>query len=341
MTTVVMAPVPGPEGPAESARKAKSIAGGADRVFRLTLQGAGLTVLVIMTTIGLFLFYRGSQALADAGLWKFITTQAWEPTSHNFGIATVITGTLLIATVAVTLAVPLATGVALYISEYVPRRFRQLLINLIDLMAAVPSVVYGLWGAYFLQEKIIPVAKWISLTFGWVPLLGIHDADPNNPFENKTVYESSTFIAGIVVALMIMPIMCSVMRESFSQAPVGEREGAFALGATRWGMIRSVVLPFGHGGMIGGTMLGLGRAMGETIAVFMLISPIFQIQPEILHSGANSVAALIALKFGAASPFELSALFAAGLALFMLTLVVNFGASAVIARTRSGALSDA
>ena len=332
---------PGSIDPPETARKVRSAAAGADRVFQLTLRGAGLAVLVIMTTIGLFLFYRGSQALADAGIWKFVTTQAWEPTSHNFGIATVITGTLLIAAVAVTLAVPLATGVALYISEYVPRRFRQLLINLVDLMAAVPSVVYGLWGAYFLQEKVIPVAKWISSTFGWIPLLGIHDANPNDPFEDKTIYESSTFIAGIVVALMIMPIICSVMRESFSQAPVGEREGAFALGATRWGMIRSVVLPFGQGGMIGGTMLGLGRAMGETIAVYMIISPIFKINTEVLHSGANSVSALIALKFSAASPFEFSALFAAGLALFMLTLVVNFGASAVIARTRSGALSDA
>jgi phosphate transport system permease protein len=336
-----MAMAPGSMDPPETARKVRSAAAGADRVFKLTLQGAGVAVLIIMTTIGLFLFYRGSQALADAGIWKFVTTQAWEPTSHNFGIATVITGTLLIAAVAVTLAVPLATGVALYISEYVPRRFRQLLINLVDLMAAVPSVVYGLWGAYFLQEKIIPVAKWISSTFGWIPLLGIHDANPNDPFEDKTIYESSTFIAGIVVALMIMPIICSVMRESFSQAPVGEREGAFALGATRWGMIRSVVLPFGQGGMIGGTMLGLGRAMGETIAVYMIISPIFKINTEVLHSGANSVSALIALKFSAASPFEFSALFAAGLALFMLTLVVNFGASAVIARTRSGALSDA
>jgi phosphate transport system permease protein len=332
---------PGSIDPPETVRTVRSAAAGADRAFKLTLQGAGVAVLVIMTTIGLFLFYRGSQALADAGLWKFVTTQAWEPTSHNFGIATVITGTVLIAAVAVTLAVPLATGVALYISEYVPRRFRQLLINLMDLMAAVPSVVYGLWGAYFLQEKIIPVAKWISSTFGWIPLLGIHDANPNDPFEDKTIYESSTFIAGIVVALMIMPIICSVMRESFSQAPVGEREGAFALGATRWGMIRSVVLPFGQGGMIGGTMLGLGRAMGETIAVYMIISPVFKINTEILHSGANSVSALIALKFTAASPFEFSALFAAGLALFMLTLVVNFGASAVIARTRSGALSDA
>jgi phosphate transport system permease protein len=340
VTTVVIAPPSGP-GPAESPRKVRAASVGGDRVFGLTLRGAGLAVLIIMTAIGLFLFYRGSQALADAGIWKFITTQAWEPTSHNFGIATVITGTLLIAMVAVIFAVPLATGVALYISEYAPRRLRQTLINLVDLMAAVPSVVYGLWGFYFLQEKVIPLAKWISTNFGWFPLLRIHDATPNDPLENKTIYESSTFIAGIVVALMIMPIICSVMRESFSQAPVGEREGAYALGATRWGMIRSVVLPFGRGGMIGGTMLGLGRAMGETIAVYMLISPVYRIQPEILRSGANSVSALIASKFGAASPFELSALFAAGLALFMLTLVVNFGASAVIVRTRSGQLSDA
>jgi phosphate transport system permease protein len=341
VTTITMAPVPGPGSPPESARKVRSIAGGADRVFGRSLQGAGLLVLVIMTTIGLFLFYRGSQALADAGLWKFVTTQAWEPTSHNFGIATVIAGTLLIAAVAVIIAVPLATGVALYISEYAPRKLRRSLINLVDLMAAVPSVVYGLWGAILLQEQIIPVAEFLSSHFGWLPLLSISGVDPNDPLADLTVYKSSTFIAGIVVALMIMPIISSVMRESFSQAPVGEREGAFALGATRWGMIRSVVLPFGRGGMIGGTMLGLGRAMGETIAVYMIISPTFKIQPEILRSGANSVSSLIALKFGAASPFELSALMAAGLALFMLTLIVNFGASAVIARTRSGAMSDA
>jgi phosphate transport system permease protein len=340
VTAIVMAPVPGPTGPPESARKVREASGGADRVFRLSLVGSGLMVLLIMGTIGLFLFYRGSQALADAGL-KFLTTQAWEPDTHNFGIPTVIIGTLLIAVVAVIFAVPLATGVALYISEYAPRRLRQALINLVDLMAAVPSVVYGLWGFYFLSEPIIPLVRWLSSTFGWIPLLGIHDAKPDDPFQSLTIYESSTFIAGVVVALMIMPIICSVMRESFAQAPIGEREGAYALGATRWGMIRSVVLPFGKGGMIGGTMLGFGRAMGETIAIFMIISQVFQIQPEILRSGANSVSALIALRFETASPFELSALMAAGLALFALTLVVNFGASAVIARTRSGQLSDA
>jgi phosphate transport system permease protein len=325
--------------PPQSARRVKSAFDGADRVFGLSLRGAGLTVLVIMTAIGLFLLFRGSGAVADAGL-RFLTTQVWEPDSHNFGIATVITGTVLIAAVAVTLAVPLATGVALYISEYTPPTLRRLLINMVDLMAAVPGVVYGLWGFYLLNPLIIPLARWISSTFGWLPLLGIHDAHPGDPLETATKYESSTFVAGIVVALVIMPTICSVMRESFAQAPVGEREGAYALGATRWGMIRSVVLPFGRGGMVGGTMLGLGRAMGETIVVVMIITPVFRIQPEILRSGANSVAALIALRFEAASPFELSALMAAGLALFALTLVVNFGASMIIVRSRSGQLSE-
>jgi len=338
--TLVMAPVPAPADPPEPARRVRTASSGADRVFRLSLLASGLTVLIIMGTIGLFLFYRGSQALADDGL-KFLSTQAWEPDTHNFGIATVIVGTLLIAIVAVIFAVPLATGVALYISEYAPRRLRRTLINMVDLMAAVPSVVYGLWGFYFLTEKIIPLVRFLSTYFRWIPLVGIHDAHPDDPLQSLTIYENSTFIAGIVVALMIMPIICSVMRESFTQAPIGEREGAYALGATRWGMIRSVVLPFGKGGMIGGTMLGLGRAMGETIAIYMIISQVFQIQPEILRSGANTVSALIALRFETASPFELSALMAAGLALFALTLVVNFGASAVIARTRSGQLSDA
>jgi phosphate transport system permease protein len=337
--TLVMAPVPAPADPPEPARRVRTASSGADRVFRLSLLASGLTVLIIMGTIGLFLFYRGSQALADDGL-KFLSTQAWEPDTHNFGIATVIVGTLLIAIVAVIFAVPLATGVALYISEYAPRRLRRTLINMVDLMAAVPSVVYGLWGFYFLTEKIIPLVRFLSTYFRWIPLVGIHDAHPDDPLQALTIYENSTFIAGIVVALMIMPIICSVMRESFTQAPIGEREGAYALGATRWGMIRSVVLPFGKGGMIGGAMLGLGRAMGETIAIYMIISQVFQIQPEILRSGANTVSALIALRFETASPFELSALMAAGLALFVLTLVVNFGASAVIARTRSGQLSD-
>jgi phosphate transport system permease protein len=212
---------------------------------------------------------------------------------------------------------------------------------MVDLMAAVPSVVYGLWGAFFLQWNILGVSRWISTWFGWIPFLDVESADPRDPLATMTVYTASTFIAGIVVAMMVTPIACSVMREVFSQAPAGEREGAYALGATKWGMIRSVVLPYGKGGMIGGTMLGLGRALGETIGVYMVISPVFVIQPRILESGANSVSSLIALRFGEASPFALSALMAAGLALFLMTLVVNFAASSIIARSRSGAVSDA
>ncbi|HEX6360853.1 phosphate ABC transporter permease subunit PstC [Actinophytocola sp.] len=326
-------------GSAVGARRVTSTSGGADRVFRGVLLGAGVLVLAIMLTIGWFLFQRGWPALREAG-WSFLTEQSWEPDAHRFGIAAVLTGTVLIAVVAVLIAVPLAAGVALYISEYAPVRLRGALTNLVDLMAAVPSVVYGLWGFVLLQEELIPLARWMAANLGGIPVFAVDGAEPDNPLEDITVYKSSTFAAGVVVALMIMPIICSVMRESFVQSPAGEREGAYALGATRWGMIRTVVLPFGRGGMIGGTMLGLGRAMGETIAVFMIISPIFLVQPHILQSGTSSVSALIALRWGAASPFELAALMAAGLALFLLTLVINFAASAVIARTRSGQGSE-
>ena len=187
---------------------------------------------------------------------------------------------------------------------------------------------------------MIGVARWLTTYFGWIPIFRVDGADPRDPLASNTVYTSSTFIAGIVVALMVTPITCSIMREAFPRAPAGEREGAYALGATRWGVIRAVVLPFGKGGMIGGTMLGLGRALGETIAVYMIISPVFVIQPHILQNGANSVFALIALRYAEASPFALSALMAAGVALFLMTLIVNFAASSIVARSRSGAESE-
>jgi phosphate transport system permease protein len=203
-------------------------------------------------------------------------------------------------------------------------------------MAAIPSVVYGLWGFLFLEQRVVGFAHWMAEYLGWIPLFKVDGADPRDPLAPMTVYTASTFVAALVVAMMITPIICSMMRETFSQAPLGEREGAYALGATKWDMIRMVVLPFGRGGMIGGAMLGLGRALGETIAVYMIISLVFQIQPHIFQAGASSVAALIAAHYGTATSFELSALMAAGLALFLLTLVVNLVASSVIARSRSG-----
>jgi phosphate transport system permease protein len=313
---------------------------GSDIAFRGIARSGGLLVLILMVLVGTFLAYRAQTALKKAG-WSFLTTQTWNPDGGGFGIAAIMVGTILIAVVAILVALPLALGSALYISEYAPRRIQRLLVTLIDLMAAVPSIVFGLWGFIFLEWRMTSLSRWINDWFFWIPLfkvdgVGRHDTEPL-----ATFYTSSTFIVGVVVALMVVPIASSIMREAFGQAPASEREGAYALGATRWGMIRAVVLPFAKGAMIGGTMLGLGRALGETIAVALIISPVFVIQPHLLQHGGSSVASLIALRYSEATPFGVSALMAAGLALFALTLIVNFVAAIIVSRSRSGAVSDA
>ncbi|HYA67958.1 MAG TPA: phosphate ABC transporter permease subunit PstC [Acidimicrobiales bacterium] len=328
----------GPAAPAAS-RPLRSVPASGDRAFLGMSRAGGVAVLVVFSAIGLFLAIRGAQAIAEAKL-SFFTTQAWEPDTHHFGIAGVLTGTVLIALVAVTISLPIALGLSLFISEIAPATIRRTLISMVDLMAAVPSVVYGLWGLFFLQGHALSVSRWISTWLGWIPIFHVAGAQPTNPLASASVYSASTFIVGLVVSLMVIPIQCSIMRESFSQAPQGEREGAYALGATRWGMIRSVVLPFGRGGIIGGTMLGLGRALGETIAVILIISPIYRINLHILEAGGQSVSGLIALLQGESSGFGISALMAAGLTLFALTLAVNFTASAIVARSRSGAESE-
>lgn len=333
--------IPAPAGPAaEGPRQLSAVEDRGDRIFRIGTGFSGLVVLGIMVAVGLFLTAQGLQALRVAK-FGFLTTSAWQPERHHFGVAAILSGTVIIALIAIVVAVPLSIGTALFITDVAPPRLRSWLVAMVDLMAAVPSVVYGLWGAKFLQAQVIPLARWISTWFSWIPIFHVNGADPHSPLADTTVYSTSAFIAGLVVALMVMPIQCAVMREVFSQVPAGEREGAYALGATRWGMIRTVSLPFGRGGIIGGTMLGLGRALGETIAVVLIISPSFIFNPHVLQTGTNSVSSLIANTFGEASGFSLSALFAAGLALFVLTLAVNFTASIFIARSRSGAASEA
>jgi phosphate transport system permease protein len=311
-----------------------------DRVFRGITRAAATCVLLIMVLVGTFLTAHGLRAIKSVGLWNFLTTQSWSPETNNFGIAAVMTGTILIALVALSVSVPLSMGTALFTSEIATGRLQRVMTSVIDLMAAVPSVVYGLWGLSFLQNHIVPFSQWLSTYFGWIPIFHVDGADPSNPLPNPALFTSSTFIAGLVVAMMVVPIQTSLMRESFSRAPQGEREGAYALGATRWGMIRKVVLPFGKGGMIGGIMLGLGRALGETIAIYLIISPRYHISFHILQNGSDSVAAMIALRYGEANGFAMSALMAAGLALFLLTMVINFSAGAIIARSRSGAESE-
>lgn len=327
-------------GPAPEPRPVVTRHNWGDRIFKGGALLTGLAVLAIMAAVGLFLSVEAVDALRVTGL-GFLTTAEWQPDRGEFGIAAVLTGTVLIALVAVSIALPVSLGTSLFIAEIAPARVRSTFISVVDLMAAVPSVIYGLWGLFFFQERVLGLSRWLSKWFGWVPGFKVDGADASNPLSNATVFTASTFIAGIVVALMVIPIQTSIMREVFSQVPAGEREGAFALGASRWGMIRIVALPFGRGGVIGGTMLGLGRALGETIAVYLIISPRFDINLHVLEAGSNSVSSLIALRVGEASGFGLSSLMAAGLALFALTLVVNFTASIFVARSRSGASSEA
>ncbi len=310
-----------------------------DRVFVVMTRVGGIAVLGVIAAIGVFLSSRAAQAIGEAK-FSFITTQAWQPDTHRFGIAGVLTDTVLIAVVAVVIATPVALGTALFITEIAPPRLRRIMITVVDVMAAVPSVVFGLWAKAKLQGYLIPIARWQSTWFGWIPFFHVAGVDRNNPLSTSSVYTASTFIVGVAVAFMVLPIQCAVMRETFSQAPHGEREAAFALGGTRWGMIRSVVLPFGRGGIVGGTMLGLGRALGETIVVYLIISPVFNINWHVLQAGGNSVSSLIALQYGDASSFGTSALMAAGLALFALTLVINLTASAIVSRSRSGVVSE-
>ncbi len=314
--------------------------GRGDRVFFGGASFSGLVVLATMVAVGVFLAIQAADALSATGL-SFLTTAEWQPDRGQFGIASVMIGTVLIALVAVAIALPISMGTALFITEVAPQWLRSWLVALVDLMAAVPSVVYGLWGLFLLQGQLIGLSRWLNAWFGWIPFLDVARADPNSPLSSASVYTASAFIAGVVVAMMVMPISCVVMREVFSQVPMGEREGAFALGSTRWGMIRVVALPFGRGGIIGGTMLGLGRALGETIAVLLIISPRFDINFHLLEAGGNSVSSLIALRTFESSGFGLSALMAAGLTLFAVTLVVNFTASWFVARSRSGASSEA
>jgi phosphate transport system permease protein len=288
-------------------------------------MGAGFSTFVIMALIGTFLVLRAMPALQKVGL-SFFTETEWQPQVGKLGISAILYWTVVIAVVALLLAVPVSVATALFITEQAPLRIRRPLVALVDLLAAVPSLIFGLWGLFFLQPKMLGLAEWLTTHVGFIP---IFDTD-------SAIFASSAFIIGVVLALMIVPIITSVVREVFSQTPPMEKQGALALGATRWGMIRTVVLPFGRGGIVGGSMLGLGRALGETIAVALIVSPIFLIRPSILETGANSIASHIALRFGEATDLELSGLMAGGLTLFAVTLAVNAVAQVVVSRSRSG-----
>jgi phosphate transport system permease protein len=309
-----------------------------DRLFHSSVRVIAALVLVIFGSIGVFLGFQAVPTFQRYGA-SFLTKSVFNPELNRVGILGTLVGTFEVAAVALLIAFPLAFATALFISEYSPRRYRPFLVALVDLMAAVPSIVYGLWGALLLQPQAKLVSRWIDQNLGWIPIFKVN-ADPNSPTWAESRFIGSAFIAGICVSMMVIPIACSVMQAVFSQAPVGEREAAYALGATRWGVVRTVVIPFGRGGIIGGTMLGLGRALGETIAVLLIVSQAYGVSIRVLQAGTSTISALVAGNFGEATGAQLKALLTAGFVLFLLTLLVNTIAAMFVGRSRSGAATD-
>ncbi len=297
-----------------------------DAIFFNLSRGSGILLLVLMGAIAGFLAYRSWLAISKDQA-NFLTTFEWTPDAAKpvFGIAVLAVGTIISAVIAMAIAVPVAIGIALFISHYAPRRIAQPFAYLVDLLAAVPSIVYGLWGALFLVPHMAGLTAWMDQYLGWTYVfkqtqLGV---TPRN-----------LFTVGVLLAIMILPIITAVTREVFRQVPRAHEEAALALGATRWEMIRTAVLPFGRPGIISASMLGLGRALGETIAVATVLSTSSVLSLHVLDLGGGTFAQNIALKFGEALPFGRDALMASGLVLFVITLLVNGAARLIIARRK-------
>jgi phosphate transport system permease protein len=301
-----------------------------DKVFRGVVTAGGLSSLLILGLIAIFLGYRGFEVLRQEGFgfithsdWSITTDDAGNVTESHFGLAAMLVGTILCALVAVVIAVPISIFSALFLNFYSPNWLKKFLIAIIDMMAAFPSILFGIWGFLVLMPSVEYWAKLIHRYLGFIPIFDMQ----------VPVFTRSPFVAGVVLAIMIIPIITSVSREVFAQAPLDRIQAAYALGATRWAMIKAVVIPYGRSGVIGGAMLGLGRAMGETVAVFTVLNIVFQVNWHVLLGAGGNVASLIILKFGDASPYEIKALMAAGLILFLLTLLVNASANFIVKRT--------
>ena len=288
-----------------------------DRVFSRTAVVAAVTILALLAGVAIFLVSEGLPALTASA------SELPEGKSFINYVAPLAFGTVLASAIAALIAVPLAVGVALFITHIAPPRLALTLGYLVDLLAAIPSIVYGLWGIFVLGPAAVPVLKWLEEKLGWIPI-----------FEGPASATGRTMlVAGLVLAVMIMPIVSAVAREVFAQTPRKLKEGAQALGATRWEMIRMTVLPFGKSSVISGAMLGLGRALGETMAVTIILSVSGAVTFNLIsQANPSTIAANIALNFPESSGLAINALIATGLVLFAITLVTNMAARAVIAR---------
>ncbi len=324
-TQITDAPPPAPQPPlSEPKRAARAATRPGDRVFLGLARGSGIFLLLVMAAIAVFLTWRATAAISeDEG--NFLTTFEWNTagTEPVFGIAVLAYGTVVSSVIAMVIAVPVAVAIALFLTHYAPRRLSGPIAYVIDLLAAVPSIVYGLWGALILVPHMNGLFGWLDDYLGWT---GVFDWEGGPARSMLTV--------GILLAVMILPIITNVSREVFRQVPRMHEEAALALGATRWEVIRTAVLPFGRSGVISASMLGLGRALGETMAVATVLSPDFLIHGSLLNPGGGTFAQNIASKFGEADEFGRDALIASGLVLFVITLLVNGAARAIIARRK-------
>ena len=290
----------------------------ADKIFKWIAFACGALILVVLAAVFLFLFFRawpligGDQNANRATIESFTGGKA-----HNFWqyVGPLAFGTVLVAALALLIAFFVSVGIALFISQYAPKGLATALSTIVDLLAAIPSVIYGLWGGIVLVPAIYPFWNWVAKYLGWIPLFKGPAANPA-----RTVAT-----VAVVLAVMILPIITSMARDVYLQTPRLQQEAALALGATKWEMIKLAVLPFGKSGVVSASMLGLGRALGETIAVLMILSPGLHYSFKILQASQNqTIAANIAAQYPEANSLGVSTLIATGLVLFLITFIVNF-----------------
>ena len=296
-----------------------------DRVLKWGLTALAMAILALIAYFFIRLIGESQNALSKFGV-SFVFGNDWDAAHGIFRAFPMLFGTLVTSAIALAIGVPVAVAAAIYINELCPRRLRGPLSVIVDLLAAVPSVVYGLWGVFVLIPKLLPVEKWFASTFSFIPWFG-----------GGTVTGPNYFIAGLILAIMIVPIVSAISREVIATVPAADKEAALALGATRWEMIRMAVLPYSRSGIAGGAMLGLGRALGEAIAVVLVIGASPTVASHLFNQG-YTLASVIANEFGEAAntPVYSSSLFACGLVLFILTLIVNIIARRFVVRGAQG-----
>jgi phosphate transport system permease protein len=286
---------------------------------------SGVFIVALIAAVGLFLLLQAITPL-QRNQASFLFSGVWDVSNVNqmsFGILYLLWITVATSAVALVIAMPVSLGIALFLTQYAPRSLSRPFAYVVDLLAAVPSIVFGLWGVQVFGPTLLPVAQWLNSTLGAIPVFAVGNLGRVNS-------TGTVFVAGVVLAVMILPIITGVSREVFERTPKEHIEGALALGATRWEMVRTTVLPFGRSGYISASMLGLGRALGETVALYMILSGTGAVPKLSIFDGGSTIASKIALDSAEFNnPTSAGAYIAAGLVLFLLTFVVNAIARAI------------